>query len=134
MRTETAFLFLTFCFVFVVVDAWTPRSSTLSRRAVLSQTTVGGMLLWTTPAPVLVVNSAPAFASNVDTTSSTAALLEELKASQVKLEAIPDLLEQKEWDKVRSILKVPPVNKLWNLGDVRRNSSLYTRYNGAPGL
>jgi hypothetical protein len=26
-------------------------------------------------------------------------------------------LEQQEWDKVRTILKTPPVNKLWNLGD-----------------
>jgi hypothetical protein len=43
----------------------------------------------------------------------------ELKESRDKLKEIPDLLEAKEWDKVRSILKVPPVNKLWNLGDVR---------------
>jgi hypothetical protein len=45
--------------------------------------------------------------------------LEEMRASKEKLQAIPDLLEEKEWDKVRSILKLPPVNKLWNLGDVR---------------
>lgn len=50
--------------------------------------------------------------------ATDASILEDLKASKVKLEPIPDLLEQKEWDKVRSILKVPPVNKLWNLGDV----------------
>ena len=45
--------------------------------------------------------------------------INELKESRDKLKDIPDLLEAKEWDKVRSILKVPPVNKLWNLGDVR---------------
>lgn len=52
--------------------------------------------------------------------SSSALLIDELKECKVKLEPIPDLLEQMEWDKVRSILKVPPVNKLWNLGDVSR--------------
>ena len=45
--------------------------------------------------------------------------LEEMRESKEKLQAIPDLLEEKEWDKVRTILKLPPVNKLWNLGDVR---------------
>ncbi|GAX14902.1 hypothetical protein FisN_29Lh123 [Fistulifera solaris] len=44
-------------------------------------------------------------------------LLDELKECKIKLEPIPEMLEQMEWDKVRSILKVPPVNKLWNLGD-----------------
>lgn len=44
-------------------------------------------------------------------------LMQNLKDSKEKLAPIPDLLEAKEWDKVRSILKVPPVNKLWNLGD-----------------
>jgi hypothetical protein len=44
--------------------------------------------------------------------------LDEMRLSKEKLQAIPDLLEEKEWDKVRSILKLPPVNKLWNLGDV----------------
>lgn len=54
----------------------------------------------------------PAFAA------APATLVEELKSSKIKMEPIPELLEQKEWDKVRSILKLPPVNKLWNLGDV----------------
>lgn len=45
-------------------------------------------------------------------------LVDELQESKSKLEPIPGLLEAKEWDKVRSILKLPPVNKLWNLGDV----------------
>jgi hypothetical protein len=50
--------------------------------------------------------------------ASTSALLEDLRVSKEKMQAIPSLLEEKEWDKVRSILKLPPVNKLWNLGDV----------------
>ena len=27
------------------------------------------------------------------------------------------MLEEQKWDEVRTILKTPPVNKLWNLGD-----------------
>jgi hypothetical protein len=46
-----------------------------------------------------------------------ASLIDDLTSSIDKLRPIPDLLEEKEWDKVRSILKLPPVNKLWNLGD-----------------
>jgi hypothetical protein len=53
-------------------------------------------------------------------TSNVEEALEEMRASKEKLQAIPGLLEEKEWDKVRTILKLPPVNKLWNLGDVRR--------------
>jgi hypothetical protein len=34
------------------------------------------------------------------------------------MEPIPDLLEKQDWEAVRQILKTPPVNKLWNLGDV----------------
>ena len=52
-------------------------------------------------------------------------LLDELKESRAKLEPIPSLLEAQEWDKVRTILKVPPVNKLWNLGDVRTGERVH---------
>jgi hypothetical protein len=48
------------------------------------------------------------------------ALLEDLRSSKERMAAIPALLDEKEWDKVRTILKLPPVNKLWNLGDVRQ--------------
>ena len=60
-----------------------------------------------------------AMASTTTTSKVTEAAIQELKESRNKLKEIPDLLEANEWDKVRSILKVPPVNKLWNLGDVR---------------
>jgi hypothetical protein len=43
--------------------------------------------------------------------------IQELKATKAKIQEIPDLLQQQEWDKVRTILKTPPVNYLWNLGD-----------------
>ena len=43
--------------------------------------------------------------------------LAELKLSLTKLQPIPKLLEEQKWDEARTILKTPPVNKLWNLGD-----------------
>ena len=43
--------------------------------------------------------------------------MDDSKRSKGKLSSIPDLLEVQEWDKVRSILKPSPVNKLWKLGD-----------------
>ena len=97
---------------FSAVHAWTPPRlmvDQLSRRVLLSRT-VEGMLL----TPVVLL---PAIAA-ATADSSSLLLLDELKASQIKMQPIPDLLAQQEWDKVRSILKVPPVNKLWNLGDV----------------
>mmetsp|Transcript_23569 Transcript_23569/g.55838 ORF Transcript_23569/g.55838 Transcript_23569/m.55838 type:complete len:226 (-) Transcript_23569:488-1165(-) len=49
--------------------------------------------------------------------ATTGVLVDELKSSKDKLDEIPVLLQNQEWDKVRTILKTPPVNKLWNLGD-----------------
>jgi len=74
----------------------------VSRRSFLATATI----------PVAVSFADPARADTVAT------LINELNESRDKLKAIPDLLQREEWDKVRSILKVPPVNKLWNLGDV----------------
>lgn len=53
-------------------------------------------------------------------TSSTE-LVGDLETSLSKMVGIPELLDQGEWDKVRTILKTPPVNKLWNLGEVSVN-------------
>jgi hypothetical protein len=53
--------------------------------------------------------------ANADATSDIVA---ELKDCKLRLEPIERLLEDNEWEKVRTILKAPPVNKLWNLGDV----------------
>jgi hypothetical protein len=61
---------------------------------------------------VMAAPSSPAHAAD-----STSILVDELKSSQEKLNPIPQLLAEQEWDKVRTILKTPPVNKLWNLGD-----------------
>jgi len=51
--------------------------------------------------------------------SATSTLIEELQSQKEKMEPIQQLLVDGEWDKVRNILKSPPVNKLWNLGDTQ---------------
>ena len=45
-------------------------------------------------------------------------LTADLKVAREKLTPIPDLLDKADWDAVRTILKTPPVNQLWNLGEV----------------
>lgn len=49
--------------------------------------------------------------------ASTAEYVTELESSLTKLQPIPNLLQEEKWDEVRTILKTPPVNKLWNLGE-----------------
>jgi hypothetical protein len=44
-------------------------------------------------------------------------LIADLSTSLAKLTQIPLLLQQSEWDKVRTILKTPPIAQLWNLGE-----------------
>ncbi|KAL3783379.1 hypothetical protein HJC23_013424 [Cyclotella cryptica] len=44
-------------------------------------------------------------------------LIADLTTSLQKISTIPSLLESAEWDKARTILKTPPVNSLWNLGE-----------------
>ncbi|KAL7527263.1 hypothetical protein ACHAWF_002110 [Thalassiosira exigua] len=48
---------------------------------------------------------------------SEESLVKDLGESLSKIETIPSLLENAEWDKVRTVLKTPPVNQLWNLGE-----------------
>lgn len=79
-------------------SAWSVQIN--SRRGFLK--TAGGIAL-TVSLPVNAVDSS---------------LLDDLRASKAKLEPVPAMLENQEWDAVRQILKTPPVNKLWNLGDV----------------
>jgi len=44
-------------------------------------------------------------------------MVSQLTDSLERLRPIPSLLAQAEWEKTRNILKTPPVNELWNLGD-----------------
>eukprot|EP00984_Skeletonema_dohrnii_P014580 scaffold6143_cov147-Skeletonema_dohrnii-CCMP3373.AAC.13 len=49
--------------------------------------------------------------------SATTPYITDLQTSLTKISEIPPLLQNAEWDKVRTILKTPPVNSLWNLGE-----------------
>jgi hypothetical protein len=50
---------------------------------------------------------------------SVEALISELREVQSKLKPLPALLDNQEWDAVRTVLKTPPVANLWNLGPSR---------------
>lgn len=85
-------------------------TSTSSRRAFLSKTTAS------VPAVVgAAVALNPRAASAAAATKES--LLSDLKASKEKLAPIPELLKSEQWDSVRTLLKTPPVNQLWNLGE-----------------
>jgi hypothetical protein len=102
MRTQiisTVALLLCSVLLFESSSAWSAQIN--SRRGFLK--TAGGIAL-TISLPANAVDSS---------------LLDDLRASKAKMEPIPDLLEKQDWEAVRQILKTPPVNKLWNLGDVR---------------
>lgn len=77
----------------------------VSRRSFLS--------VITTAFPLLI-SAAPAPARAV---SARDALVDELNVSLSRIETLPGLLGSAEWDKVRTVLKTPPVNQLWNLGE-----------------
>jgi hypothetical protein len=66
--------------------------------------------------------------------SSTDALISDLETSLEKLKPIPSLLEKNEWDAVRTILKTPPVNQLWNLGDAKNPLQLIAKATDEFGL
>uniref|UniRef100_A0A7S4IU75 Uncharacterized protein n=1 Tax=Odontella aurita TaxID=265563 RepID=A0A7S4IU75_9STRA len=95
-------------------------TSTSSRRAFLSKTTAS------VPAVVgAAVALNPRAASAAAATKES--LLSDLKASKEKLAPIPELLKSEQWDSVRTLLKTPPVNQLWNLGEVREVASESSR-------
>lgn len=44
-------------------------------------------------------------------------LITDLNNSLTAITVVPSLVEAGEWDKARTVLKTPPVNQLWNLGE-----------------
>lgn len=84
-------------------------SSSSSRRSFLSK------IIATSSSATLLITSSPTTAHAASSTKEQ--LLTDLSTSLTKISSIPPLLEQSEWDKVRTILKTPPVNQLWNLGE-----------------
>eukprot|EP00550_Attheya_septentrionalis_P004170 CAMPEP_0198299126 /NCGR_PEP_ID=MMETSP1449-20131203/43484_1 /TAXON_ID=420275 /ORGANISM="Attheya septentrionalis, Strain CCMP2084" /LENGTH=209 /DNA_ID=CAMNT_0044000583 /DNA_START=112 /DNA_END=741 /DNA_ORIENTATION=+ len=102
--------------------------STVSRRLVLSSTLKWGVAA----AGIVTTTCAPQAAMAAGTTKDD--LIADLVASKAKLEPIPSLLEAMEWDSVRTILKTPPVNQLWNLGDSKNTLVLLGKETGEFGL
>ena len=90
-------------------------SQTANRRTFLSKAFIA--------APAVIVGSATPLVANA--AGGAGELVDDLKTSLQKMDPIPELLDQGEWDKVRTILKTPPVNKLWNLGDVSERNYIY---------
>ena len=111
------------------LDKQTTMTKSLSLRVLLHSVTIIVAIAWSSPQEPLSRRDwfqqtavATAFVSTLSpqisfAASTTDVLLEELQSSQSKLQDIPTFLKNEEWEKVRTILKTPPVNKLWNLGD-----------------
>ncbi|KAL3826279.1 hypothetical protein ACHAXA_004597 [Cyclostephanos tholiformis] len=78
----------------------------------------------------------PSFAADAAGTAAIESLLSDLDESLGRLRDIPPLLESSQWDKVRTILKTPPVNKLWNMasGDAQNTLSKLAMETGEMGL
>ena len=83
-----------------------------SRRSALSKILTTAAAL-TTSSTLLPTQSAHATPSS----TTTAALLTDLQTSLTKITQLPTELENSNWDTARTILKTPPVNQLWNLGE-----------------
>jgi hypothetical protein len=144
MKAITAVVIVALHRIIALTEAWSPMMHPQQRFS--NENTIGPTITPSTPSNTVESSDRRYFLSSIMTTTTTTATItmaswmivgqptmvqaattttkvtdaiQELKESRDKLKDIPDLLEAKEWDKVRSILKVPPVNKLWNLGDVR---------------
>jgi len=109
-----------FLLLFAMIDAFTMQQSTTritststtslyeipissDRRSFVSTLVATSIAITSTPLP--------AFASEKDT------LITNLSDSLTAIKAIPSLVDAAEWDKIRTVLKSPPVNELWNLGE-----------------
>lgn len=66
----------------------------------------------------------PAFAEDKES------LVADLSDSLTKIQTIPSLVESLEWDKIRTVLKTPPVNQLWNLGESKNTLTKLAKETG----
>ena len=89
-----------------------------SRRAWL-QHHVGPLVTTTAVvvAAVIGATAAPPVVMAATESTTTQDLIHEMAESLRKLQPIPGLIETEKWDEIRTILKTPPVNTLWNLGE-----------------
>jgi len=97
-------------FAFAAVSQTASFSYRHPRRAFLSN-------IQTVVATPVAIATASVLSPGIAKADGKDALVDNLKISREKMVPIPSLLEQSEWNKVRTILKTPPVNSLWNLGD-----------------
>ena len=63
-----------------------------------------------------------------------AALKRNAQAVLAALDPLPALVDENKWDGIRSVLKAPPVNELWNLGNGRNYIRTYALDEGDPDL
>lgn len=106
----------------VVLRATSSESS--SRRTFLTDGLAAAASL-ATSAALLPLEPALAAAESRDS------LVAELDDSLAKIQSIPSLVESAEWDKVRTVLKTPPVNELWNLGESKNTLTKLAKETGA---
>ncbi len=92
-----------------------------SRRALLLSASAAAA------AGVVLLPACPSFAA---TTAIRESLIADLDTSLERISTIPPLLESAQWDKVRTVLKTPPVNQLWNLGDAQNTLARLAKETG----
>jgi len=103
-------LFLVSCQVY----GFSPGGET-SRKTFLSKIQNGAILIPSLIGATVFVSQPTA--ARAAATAATKDLINDLVSSKEKMKPIPELLQQGEWDKVRTILKTPPIIQLWNLGE-----------------
>lgn len=102
---------------FTVPSAPAATKASISLAATENDESIGRRSFLTSAAAVLP--AAALFAPQMAFAADAKSLIQDVEAARQKLEAIPDFLANSEWDQVRTILKTPPVNYLWNMGDSR---------------
>jgi hypothetical protein len=117
MNTSTLLLAIaSFLFASAVVDAFSNCPSSSGSRPSIAPLDATSRRAFMATSVVSFVGFAAA-GSAVAADESVSSLIDELVESKKKLSQVPDLIKAEEWEAVRAILKNPPVNTLWNMGD-----------------
>lgn len=104
-----------------------------SRRQFLSSAaTIGSVLCYSLAS--IPANAAAAKGGAADAAPTAASMIKDLEECAELLKPIPELLQAQKWDEVRNILKSPPVNYLWNMGEGRNTLGLLARATDEFGL
>lgn len=103
--------------VVVVVAMWIATASVVIEGLALTTSRRAWLQRITTTTSLVVAVGAAAPPPLVWAVDSTKEFIDDMEGSLQKLQPIPGLIETEKWDEIRTILKTPPVNTLWNLGD-----------------